>query len=171
MRKWLALLFSALIVLSISAGCTRKAYFPGPKETKPTMKVLVYYPGSETILGEEHEIPKSDNVPLAAIEELVNSKPNDERYKSIIPKETKIIDLKIENGMATVNFSREVLNARVDAQREILGIAAIVRTLTEFEEIQQVKILVEGRESGKLGDKLIEDWWGNGGLKNQPFKM
>jgi hypothetical protein len=171
MKKWLAITIAILIALSVAAGCTKKSYMPSEKESRPGMKVLVFYPGAENLYGEEHEVPQSNNVPKAAVEELFRGKPNSNQIRSFLPKGVKILGLQVENGVATVNFSKEILNARLDAKRETMGVAAIVRTLTEFKYIQKVRFRVEGKEKGKVGDKLIEDWWGNGVAKNQPFEM
>ena len=173
MNKRLVLLIpmTLVLVLLVLAGCSNKPYMPSKAETmKPTMKVIVYYPGPESLYGEEHEVSKSMNVPKAALEELLRGKPQ-AKIEPFFPKKAKVLGVQIEDGVAIVNLSREILDLRVDAQSEQLGIAAIVRTLTEFQDIKKVRIVVEGKRRGKVGGKMIEDWWGNGLIKNQPFEM
>jgi hypothetical protein len=171
LNKSLALLIPILLVLSVLAGCSGKPYMPSKAEmVEPTMKVIVFYPGPDSLYTEEHEVPESMNVPRAALEELIRGTPQ-AKIESFFPKKAKILGVRVEDGVATVNFSREILDLRVDTQSEQMGIAAIVRTLTEFRDIKKIRIVVEGKEKGKVGKKRVEDWWGNGLIKNQPFEM
>lgn len=145
-------------------------------EEKPateTMSVFVYFPKwteTETYLvEEEHVVPETPAVAKAALEELIKGEPLDASLKPIIPKEAKILGIKIEDGMATVDFSREILQVNVGAQGEALGIYSIVNTLTQFPTIQKVQFLVEGKDKGEIDGRRIEDWWGHIGLFEQPF--
>lgn len=62
-------------------------------------------------------------------------------FKPIIPKNTKILDLKLENEILIINFSREFLN--VSKENEDKMIEALIYSLTEIKEIKKIKILVE----------------------------
>jgi len=64
-----------------------------------------------------------------------------------------------------VDFSREVLQANVGSVGESIGILSIVNTLTEFPDVENVSITVEGQV-----DERTMDWWGHVGLYDQPFK-
>lgn len=69
-------------------------------------------------------------------------------FKSIIPSDTKILSLKIENGIAKVDFSSELLN--IDEAFEEKMVSAIVYTLTSLDEVDGVIIYVEGKILNKL---------------------
>lgn len=71
--------------------------------------------------------------------------------KPIIPAGTKILGMSInpENGLCKVDFSSEVNNKESEKEEENL-IRGIVYTLTEFENIDKVQILVEGQEITNL---------------------
>ena len=104
-------------------------------------------------------VPQTDQVAQAAVETLINDE------KSIFPPGTKVIDISIEKGLATVNFSKEVLyNSNVGSNGEALGIQSLVNTLTEFPNIEKVSFNVEGSAEGPA-----RDWWGHIGLYDQPF--
>lgn len=142
---------------------------PGPSETPSagTMDIAVYYlkdNGEEAYLVREvHTVPKTEGVARAALNELISGTPVTEGAFKVLPAGTKILGLKIENGLATVDFSKEVLKANVGAAGEMLGIDSIVNTLTEFPTIQKVSFTVEGSAENGM------DWWGHVGLYQQPF--
>lgn len=64
-------------------------------------------------------------------------------FKPIISEGTKILDLKLEENILTINFSKELLNVvHCDEQKMI---EAIIYSLTEIKDIKKIKILVEGK--------------------------
>lgn len=132
-----------------------------------TMDVVVYYLKSGTpdnyLVREVHTLPKSEGVARAALNELISGTPTTEDAYRVLPADTKILGIKIEDGLATVDFSKEVLYANVGAAGEGLGIDSIVNTLTEFPTIEQVAFTVEGSAENGM------EWWGHVGLYDQPF--
>lgn len=69
-------------------------------------------------------------------------------FQAILPNETKILSIGIENNLIKVDFSKELLE--VDEQYEEKIIEAIVFTLTEIEGIENVILYVEGDILTKL---------------------
>ena len=65
-----------------------------------------------------------------------------EGFKAVIPEGTKVLDLKLEDSILTINFSKELLNVSQDTEEKMLE--AIIYSLTEIEDIKKIKILVEG---------------------------
>ncbi len=173
-----------IIALLYTSGCAPK---PTPSATLPptasvsptsapsstptaptqTMNVAVYYlknANNETYLVREvHKITKSEGVAKAALGELISGTVLTSGAIKVLPADTKILGIKIENGLATVDFSKEVLKANVGAAAEALGIASIVNTLTEYPTIKKVQFTVEGKVEN------AKDWWGHVGLSGQPF--
>jgi hypothetical protein len=132
-------------------------------------------------------IPKTQSIAKAAVEELLKGLEGQdsidegrqkvkfentkrEEWTSFLPKDAKVLSVKIKNGIATVDFDRKILTANVGAEGEELGIHQIVNTLTEFPTIEAVRFTVEGKSGGTIGGRKIEDWWGHIGLSWQPFK-
>lgn len=69
-------------------------------------------------------------------------------FKPIIPDGTKILDLKLEENILTIDFSKELLNVvHCDEQKMI---EAIIYSLTEIKDIKKIKILVEGKPLANL---------------------
>ena len=69
---------------------------------------------------------------------------------SLFPKGTKIRTMKLENGIAYVDFSKEITNVPQGSYTELMLTTAIVNTLTEFPEIKKVQILIEGKKIASL---------------------
>lgn len=69
-------------------------------------------------------------------------------FRSIIPTGTSILNVKLNNKVLTVNFSKELLD--ISSEYEEAMIESIVYTLTSIEGIDKVNIQVEGKELTKL---------------------
>ena len=65
-----------------------------------------------------------------------------EGFKAVIPKGTKLLDKKLQDGILTINFSDELLN--IDIFNEEKMIEAIIYSLLEIKDIKKIQILVEG---------------------------
>ncbi|MEW6183874.1 MAG: Gmad2 immunoglobulin-like domain-containing protein [Bacillota bacterium] len=181
-RRYLLLLALVVFTLGAFAGCSganreepkkapQKTAQPKPAEkTKPPEKtaVAVYYLKATTsdihLVREVHEVPRTTQTAGAALEELIAGTPLTKGAYRVLPADTKILGIAVKNGLATVDFSKEVLRANVGASGEALGIQSIVNTLTEFPSIEKVAFRVEG----KL-DESAKQWWGHVGLYGQPF--
>lgn len=132
-----------------------------------TMSIAVYYfknsPDGIYLIREVHMLEKSEGAARAALNELISGTPLTEGAYKVLPEDTKILGVKIEDGLATIDFSKEVLKANVGSEGEALGISSIVDTLTEFPTIHKVQFTIEGSAENGM------DWWGHVGLYNQPF--
>lgn len=90
--------------------------------------------------------------------------------RPLLPASTSVRSLRVEGDTAHVDLSREVLSdaAAVDPQpaHEVLALAAIAATLTEFPAIERVRLSVEGRQRGVLPGTGadIGAFWGGWGL-------
>ena len=69
-------------------------------------------------------------------------------FKKIIPKNTKLISLSIENDLVKLNLSKELLNIEDKYQEKM--IEAIVYSITSLDNIKYVSIYVEGKILNKL---------------------
>ncbi|MDD3364241.1 MAG: Gmad2 immunoglobulin-like domain-containing protein [Syntrophomonas sp.] len=163
----------------LSAGCgsrTSQAPIPGqtneetptPSTSVPqTTDITVYYlKGTDKesyLVREVHQVEKTQAVAQAAVNELIKGNPVTPGAYRVLSQDTKVLGINIDQGLATVNFSSEVLGVNVGSAGEALGIASIVNTLTEFPTIQKVSFMVDGQV-----EKAI-DWWGHVGLSEQPF--
>ena len=69
-------------------------------------------------------------------------------FKSIIPAGTSIKNISLDNGILTIDFSKDLLEITKDYEEKM--IEAIVYTLTSIEGIDKVIIKVEGEVLDKL---------------------
>ena len=91
----------------------------------------------------------SSNEPLVKAKELINALTIDsgvDNYPSsklnpIIPKNTKLLSIDLNNNLLKVNFSKDFLN--VDKKNEEKLIEALVYTLTEISEVKEIMIFIE----------------------------
>lgn len=87
----------------------------------------------------------SDSIPRKAVEKLVKG-PDVNSLAATVWPGTKLLDLKIKGGLATVNFSKEVTGYGGGTTAESLFIKALLLTLGQFSDIKGVQILVEGEK-------------------------
>lgn len=91
------------------------------------------------------------------VETLISGGVNEDRipngFKSIIPSDTKILSLNLENNVIKIDFSSELLN--VDVSMEEKMIEAIVYTLTSIDGVDGVIIYVDGNILNKLPKSKI----------------
>lgn len=104
-------------------------------------KIMVNVDSNETLNLAKEKIEflidnsnKSDSVPNG--------------FKSLIPNNTKLIDLKLENDLVSIYFSKDILS--VTEENEEKMIEAIVYSLTDIPEINKVNIYVEDEILDKL---------------------
>ncbi len=82
----------------------------------------------------------------AAMNEFVRG-PGCHGLKSLLPDGTKLLNVEIDKaGVATVEFSPEFATIEEDADKEAKLIKCIVFTLRQFDNIDEVRILVNGEE-------------------------
>ncbi len=75
-------------------------------------------------------------------------------FKQVIPKNTKILDISLEQGLLKVNFSQEFLNTSANMEEKI--IESLVYTLTNIPDIEQIMIFVEGTKLDMLPQSKIK---------------
>ncbi|MFX4261802.1 Gmad2 immunoglobulin-like domain-containing protein [Pelotomaculum propionicicum] len=178
-RKRVLIAIAIVLLLLVSAalaGCgalggknngTTPGGQQGQQVSEQKSSLAVYYVKTTEddayLVREVHQLPFTNEPARAALEELINTSPVIPGAARVLPQATKIKGINIKDGLATVDFSKEVLNANVGASGEALGIQSIVNTLTEFPEIKKVSFTVEGKTDEAM------DWWGHVGLYEQPF--
>jgi germination protein M len=101
------------------------------------------------------------------VQEIVMG-PNDGQTFQTIPSTVKVNSVTVVKGLAIVDFSKEIITDTQEiphsSTTEVLAIYSIVDTLTEFKEIQKVRITIEGKQKGLIDGLYIEDFWGQVGI-------
>lgn len=176
--KATGLLIILFLLLLAAAGCNPQTQNPPTPEEQENpsgqganaqeINLPVYYvktvDNDDYLVREVHRVPYTNEVAQAALNELISVAPTTDGAGRVLPAQTKVLQVSIQDGVATVDFSKEVLRANVGASYEELGIQSIVNTLTEIPGIEKVSFLVEGQ----LEPEAM-NWWGHVGLYTQPF--
>ena len=71
-----------------------------------------------------------------------------EGFTKIIPKNTKLIGISIENNLVKLNFSKELFNVSLENEEKM--IESIVYSITSLDNIKYVSLYVEGNILNKL---------------------
>lgn len=156
-----------MLIAMAAAGCDEGAQVattPSPGQGKAALEagdgkedpvgeesaaIKVYFANSDAtklVVREKKQGGAQGDKYTAAIELLIAGS-GEEGVVSVIPPKTKLRGVKIENGVAYVDFSKEIArDFNGGSAGEIMLVGSIVNTLTEFKEIKAVQILVEGEK-------------------------
>jgi germination protein M len=116
------------------------------------------------------EVDVTEDLPRTAVELLLAGPREDDgaSLSAPVPPGTRLLGLEVDGAVATVDFSVEMIRAAgevgASAENELLALAAVADTLTEFPAIERVQVLVEGRAEGWRSGVDIDRFWGGWGL-------
>jgi germination protein M len=82
---------------------------------------------------------------MNTLKELISGPSDTSKFETSISKDTKVLNVKAENGNLTVDFSKE-FNMFSGSMHEAAVVASVVDTMLQFEELKRVKMLAEGQE-------------------------
>ena len=122
------------------------------KDTGKERTVTVYFPNNNgtRLVAEKRKVAAKKDKYTAAMEELMKGT-KDKDKTVIIPKNAKMKSVKVLNGIAKVDFSKEFQTEFAGGSTgEEMLIGSIVDTLTEFDDVQKVRFLIEGKEIDSL---------------------
>jgi len=144
-RTLTILVLLLLVVLPASSSCT-----PRP-ETAPGISaelVKLYYgdANNEKMVFEERQVvyqPGEDRY-KAVLEELING-PETKEFTANINPNSKVYGTILQNNDLIVSLSEE-FNTFAGSMAELMGVGTLVNTLVQFDEVNRIKILVEGEE-------------------------
>lgn len=170
-KRWLAACLMVLTLL-VTAGCQEgqgtssssgssgsitkvqekqapKAEKQEKKEEKPQeISTKVYYPnadGTKLIAVKRKFTVSADKDKYAEAVKSLMQGTKEKNQSVIIPKQAKLRSVKLEGGVARVDFSQDLVKHFVGGSTgEEMLVGSIVNTLTEFPEVKQVQILIEG---------------------------
>ncbi|KXG76512.1 GerMN domain-containing protein [Thermotalea metallivorans] len=116
--------------------------------------VLYYKDDKGFLIPVMRKIPWTEGIAKATLASLVDNPANRKDMESIglipvIPANTEIRGMDIDNGLCKVDFSSDFLNYATKAEEESL-VKAVVYTLTEFVTIDRVQLMIDGKIQKKL---------------------
>ena len=122
--------------------------------------VSLYFTDKETgLLKPEARMISVKNLiqsPYKVLIELLIEGPKNEKLQKIIPDGTKLLKSSLENECLILDFSKDILNYnKDDSMLKNNLIYSIVNTVTELNEVNKVKFLVESQETREFEDFYV----------------
>lgn len=122
----------------------------GDEQMRQTI-VTLYYQNKDTkeLMPEGRMIDSKTLLtdPYGVLMGLLIEGPKGENLQSVIPQGTKVLKTEIKEDIVYVDLSKEFINNHSGGlEGEKTTIKAIVNTLTELNEVNSVKILIDGKE-------------------------
>jgi sporulation and spore germination protein len=161
----------------VSATRAYERYFgPAPTVAKGTCYAFVIYFPSAKEPGKVVPFPfftfDGGSIKKLALERLLGGM-EAESYKGELIQPfapgTRILDLTEQQGVVTANFGRTIFAAKTADESERAALNAIVLTLSQFSGVKEVRVRVEGKESGTVDGRDVANSFGYGSLKKQPL--
>ena len=88
---------------------------------------------------------------------LLMDGPKNEKLVKLIPENTKINNVKIENNILFIDFSEDFIKEQnLGKKQEELILKSIVNTVTELTEINKVAFLINGEENKEFPDGEVK---------------
>lgn len=131
----------------------------GDEQMRQTI-VTLYYQNKDTkeLMPEGRMIDSKTLLtdPYGVLMGLLIEGPKGENLQSVIPQGTKVVKTELKGDMVYVDLSKEFIsNHGGGLEEEKTTIKAIVNTLTELNEVNSVKILIDGKEDQSFKDKKM----------------
>ena len=111
----------------------------------------LYFRKKNKLLAEERKIDIGLNQPEEKyILEQIILGPENNNLDSVVPKETKIYDIKTDKDICYISLSDDFLNInKFDLDDQKFAVYGIVNSLTELENINKVQFLIETEKTDK----------------------
>lgn len=125
---------------------------------KETMSVKLFFPNKifnpesfdcSLVYSVDRIIPYTQAVATATLNELIKGPTAEEEkngYFGVIPDGTKINSIKIENGILSVDFSKEVQSGGGSCSMASRT-SSLSKTISQFSTVKSIKISVEGNSN------------------------
>lgn len=164
MKKWiviilviLAVLICGILVFNMNVEVE---YVPETEieevDLRKTMVTLYFQNKENKELQKESRLIDSKDLLLDPYAELLNmliTGPESEFLQKTVPEGTKLLGVELVGECLNINLSKEFIdNASQDECDRKNYIYSIVNTVTELNEVNSVKILIEGQESAGFED-------------------
>lgn len=134
-------------------------------------EISIYYPSADIIAEEKVVIDDAKgSIPLTAMRTLFEAKPENPELRVTLPT-TEVNSVRIEDGVAWVDFDSDVVVTGETEQTQRTALAAIIYTLKQFDDVEKVAFTVEGKKDGTVDGKDVEKFWGIVTLSDMPWSL
>lgn len=145
-KKLLAIVL--IIIMLILAVVIHNHFFA-------TQKIKVYFANKQAtyLIAKTREV-KTKELYTNAIKQLING-PRADDLVLTIPPQTKLLGIELSAKKAVVNLSKEFREEHWGGTAgETMTVYSLVNTLTQFDKINEVKILIGGEEITTLAGHM-----------------
>lgn len=161
--RWLVVLL-IVVLLALLTGC---GVFTKDKDTDVSLvidtgqleeglreTVLYYRDEKGLVVPVMKRIPWEEGIAKAAVNLLVDEPGLRDDLATVgllpvLPAGTQVLGMSINDGLAKIDFNENILAYDTEVDENAI-VQSLVYTLTEFETIDKVQLLVEGNEMDKL---------------------
>ena len=150
-KRKLLISFLTLFVLSLVY------LFPTNKQYEETLtikeaKYHSIYLLNKNILVETKIVSNNKTDILEQIKDIISSltinspksKYIDETYSPLIPENTKVLNMTLENNLLKINFSKEFLNVNKNTEEKV--IESLIYSLTKLDEVKEIMLFIENEK-------------------------
>lgn len=128
--------------------------------TKEVTAIKLYFPGKdgEKLESETRKVEVQNALSLerTVVNELING-PSDDDLSPSVPAGTKLIKIENNNGVCTVNFSKEFTGSTSGSTLETtLRLYSVVNSLCALDNVESVQILINGEVNAEMGDIVFD---------------
>ena len=142
----------------------REEYIPEEEISEEQMRqtiITLYFKNKETGDLMKEERKKDANIltvePYKKVIEMLIEGPKNENLERLIPKETKINAIEIKSGIIYIDFSNEFIdNNKEKKKNQNEVVYSIINSLANFNEIEGIKILIDGKENENFREEGID---------------
>lgn len=139
-----------------TAGTSSATTPDGKKVSQEKVDIVLYFAdqNGDFLQAEKRQIEMVPGLAKATVEQLIQG-PKQKGLTRTIPQGTKIREIDIKNGLCRIDLSKEFKdNHWGGSSGEILTVYSLVDTLTQFDSVEQVEILVEGQRIDSLAGHM-----------------
>lgn len=138
-------------------------YTPAEEITEEQLRqtiVSLYFNNKDTNIlmpeGRSTDVKELTKDPYFTLVNLLIEGPKNEKLEKVIPEGTKVNKIELKNNIIFIDFSKEFIeNHEGGAEKESKTIYSIVNTLAQLNEVEAVKIIIEGEEGKSFKDNCI----------------
>lgn len=168
----LALIVSVLGILALVAGCFRVgSRVPDPEGIPERTRIVSLFFSTGRSLFEERRLVDAKDVYSATLTELLAAEPVKNPDVAVVQPSAKVRSVKLDRGVVTIDWNRDVLKFEAEPKEKTLALAAILRTFGQFPEVKKVRFTVEGRTNGEIDGLDVQRFWGRVSLRGQPWDV
>lgn len=146
-------IFKIIIMLIILIAVLGVVYYfiAGTDLLVKEKSVDLYFSTKDAMyLEAENRTIKGRNLYKEAVNALIEGPTNPDLSKTV-PEGTKVLNVSRNNDKIQIDFSKDIIeNHWGGSTGERLTVYSIVNTLTQFDEVEEVKFLIEGEEVDTL---------------------